>query len=303
LLLLPVLWGISARGLSVIVGHLYWKYYVWLTSPAPERDSHPSLNDDDDPREDTALTASARQTRNYGAVQQRAAVAGPSIDGRDSRILVENRRKLTKRWEYSHYVVQLLLLLAWGLGGVLYGARIPKYETGLAGGENCGHYKLLNSASDVRKIEDDRMVQEPKEARAAYYAKQCYQGDGLVASPDLCGTFYKQSIPYRKENFKDRACPFLAPEICAEPYAAIQFTTDIFPTSILGINSPKASYARRKTICSPLNVSEPYVTTSSSERDGKRQTRYWYGKTEVAGWTFNTSGDPFDSDFPVYAVK
>jgi hypothetical protein len=169
-------------------------------------------------------------------------------------------------------------------------------------GENCGHYELLNNATDAQKIDDDHLVQEPKEARAAYYAKQCYKEDSLITNPDLCAMSYNQSIAYTIEYPNDRPCPFSAPEICADPYAAIRFTTGLFPTSALGINSPHVPYARRNATCSPLSVNEPFVTRSASETDGRPQNLYWYGRIEDADWTFNTSGDPFDSVFPVYAV-
>jgi hypothetical protein len=299
---LPVLWGIAGRGLSIIIGHAYWRYYVWWTTPAPKARRQISSGNAGEQGEHTPLATSLGQNRNYGGVGGRAAAGDSSDDRPESQIPTGFRSKPPKGWEYSHFGVQVTLLLLWAVGGVFYGARIPKYETGLTGGENCGHYELLNNATDTQKIDDDHLIQEPKEARAAYYAKQCYKEDNFLANPDLCGIFYNQSISYTIEYPNDRPCPFSAPEICADPYAAIRFTTGIFPTSLLGINSPRAPYARRNATCSPLSVREPFVTRSASDIDGRPQTLYWYGRTEDADWTFNTSGDPFDSGFPVYAV-
>jgi hypothetical protein len=299
---LPVLWGSAGRGLSVIIGHVYWRYYFWWTDPAPKERQQISPGTNGELGESTTLTTSPCQNRDYGGVGSRAA-AGDSFEDRpESQNPTDFRPKPPKRWEYSHFGVQVTLLLSWAVGGVFHGARIPKYETGLAGGENCGHYELLNNATDAQKIDDDHLVQEPKEARAAYYAKQCYKEDSLITNPDLCAMSYNQSIAYTIEYPNDRPCPFSAPEICAEPYAAIRFTTGLFPTSALGINSPHVPYARRNATCSPLSVNEPFVTRSASETDGRPQNLYWYGRTEDADWTFNTSGDPFDSVFPVYAV-
>jgi hypothetical protein len=175
------------------------------------------------------------------------------------------------------------------------------YETGLAEGTNCGDYRLNSNASDAQKIDDDHQVQEPKEARAAQYARQCYK-DSILTNPDQCGIFYNQSIAYTIEHPNDRTCPFSAPEVCAEPYVAVRFTTGLVDTSTLGINSPHAPKFRRNATCSPLSVSEPYITKSTSDIEGRPQYFYWYGPTDDYSWTFNTSGDPFDSQFPVYTV-
>lgn len=99
-------------------------------------------------------------------------------------------------------------------------------------------------------------------------------------------------------------CPFVSPELCFDGlYSAITFDTGLVDASIIGINAPHTHKIRRRTSCSPLNMSEPY--TKGSEPDTNGMYRYYYGSKDGGrdDYTFQTSGHPFDWLVPVYSVK
>ena len=190
------------------------------------------------------------------------------------------------------------LFVAQAIAGV-FSAKIASDKAGLSSSQHCGIWQFNESAGGEPADRDD-LNNYQKEARASQYARICYNSLDST-EPFSCRVFYNQSISYTTKT--GQPCPFASSELCRDgPYSAISFDTGYIDASVLGINSPKPHKFRRKTSCSPLRMSEPYVLQSSSSTNGTAY-RYYYGSKDNTNYTFNTSGQPFEWLVPVYSVK
>ena len=190
------------------------------------------------------------------------------------------------------------LFIAQAIAGV-FSAKISSDKAGLSSSKHCGIWQFNEDAGGEAADRDD-LYNYQKEARASQYARNCYNSLDPT-DPFSCKIFYNQSIAYNTKTHQ--ACPFASSELCHDGlYSAVSFDTGYVDASVVGINSPKTHKFRRRTSCSPLNMSEPYVLQSSSDTNGTAY-RYYYGSKDNADYTFNTSGHPFEWLVPVYSVK
>ena len=182
---------------------------------------------------------------------------------------------------------------------ILASARIVSDRTGLSASTACGIWQFDINASDEAAYLDD-IYNRQKEERASRYAQNCYNGEDSTDTLS-CRLFYTHSIPF--ETKTQQACPFPSAELCAKgPYSAISFDTGLIDSSVIGINSPSLHKFRRQTTCSPLNISESYISRPS--QDSNNTVFYYnYGPTDGANFTFKTSGHPFQWLVPVYSAK
>ena len=214
-------------------------------------------------------------------------------------------------WECARYVAQggrkstgvilvIILLLfgvfvTWTVVGV-FSANIATDRIGISSSQHCGIWQFDDNAGNEAGYRDD-LYNRQKEARASQYARNCYHNPSATDTLS-CRIFYNQSIQYSTKT--RQKCPFSSSELCFDGlYSAISFDTGLIDASVIGINSPTTYKIRRQTICSPLNISEPYVI----HEVGSGQFYYNYGSLDDADYTFNTSGHPFEWHVPVYSAK
>ncbi|KAF2140831.1 uncharacterized protein K452DRAFT_206604, partial [Aplosporella prunicola CBS 121167] len=123
---------------------------------------------------------------------------------------------------------------------------------------------------------------------AANYAQQCYDPD---ASGQLqCGTFIKKSLPINIT--KNAGCPF-DDGICRNKNKNLVLDTGYIDSQKdLGINSPPQERFQYRNVlhCSPL-VTRGYKAARNSS-SGSTYTRYYYGKTSRANYTYEYKIDP-----------
>ena len=182
---------------------------------------------------------------------------------------------------------------------ILASARMASDRTGLSASTACGIWQFNVSAGDEAAYLDD-IYNRQKEERASRYAQNCYNGEDSTDTLS-CRLYYTQSIPF--ETKTQQACPFPSAELCARgPYSAISFDTGLIDSNVIGINSPITHKFRRQTTCSPLNISESYISRHPQDSDDT-MLYYNYGPTDDADFTFNTSGHPFQWLVPVYSAK
>ena len=190
------------------------------------------------------------------------------------------------------------LFVAQAIAGV-FSAKIASDKAGLSSSKYCGIWQFNEDAGGERADRDD-WYNYQKEARASQYARTCYNSQDPT-EPFSCRIFYNQSIAYTTKT--QQSCPFTSSELCHDGlYSAVSFDTGYVDASVIGINSPKTLKFRRRTSCSPLNMSEPYVLPSSSGTNSTAY-QYYYGPKDNTNFTFNTSGQPFEWLVPVYSVK
>lgn len=114
--------------------------------------------------------------------------------------------------------------------------------------------------------------------------------------------FYNQSIAFSTKI--GQRCPFESKELCFDGlYSAVTFDTTPVDASIIGINAPLTHKFRRKTTCSPLNMSEPYITRSDRPTNDTYLYNYGPKNRGSTNHTFQTRGHPFDWLVPAYSVK
>lgn len=190
------------------------------------------------------------------------------------------------------------LFIAQAVAGV-FSAKIASDRAGLSSSQHCGTWEFDESAGDDADFRANLLNNYHKEARASQYARTCYQSPSTTSLS--CGLFYNQSIAFK--TFKNQPCPFASSELCLHGlYSAITFDTGIVDASVIGINAKDTHKFRRKTSCSPLNMTEPYVKNAASDKNDTYQ--YYYGsKQGSTEYTFSTSGHPFQWLAPVYSVK
>ena len=190
------------------------------------------------------------------------------------------------------------LFVAQAIAGV-FSAKIASDKAGLSSSRHCGIWQFNEDAGGEPADLDD-LNNYQKEARASRYARTCYNSLDPT-EPLSCKVFYNQSIAYTTKTHQ--SCPFPSSELCHHGlYSAVSFDTGHVDASVIGINSPKNHKFRRRTSCSPLNMSDPYVLPFSQ---GANDTayHYFYGPKDNTNYTFNTSGQPFEWLVPVYSVK
>ena len=188
--------------------------------------------------------------------------------------------------------------VAQAIAGV-FSAKIASDKAGLSSSKYCGIWQFNEDAGGERADRDD-WYNYQKEARASQYSRTCYNSQD-PSEPFSCRIFYNQSIAYTTKTHQ--SCPFASSELCHDGlYSAVSFDTGYVDASIIGINSADTPKFRRTTSCSPLNMSEPYVSRSSSGTNGTAY-QYYYGPKDNTNYTFNTSGKPFEWLVPAYSVK
>ena len=116
---------------------------------------------------------------------------------------------------------------------------------------------------------------------AGQYAQECYDKSIPVDSPG-CSTFYQQRIDYSTR--RQQACPF-AQEMCAKGlFSAIEFDTGNIGLEAIGINTATKHKFRRRTSCSPLNMTEDFVKSVRNNRSDDVTFNYYYGATEDSAY-------------------
>ncbi|KAL2048571.1 hypothetical protein N7G274_000483 [Stereocaulon virgatum] len=190
------------------------------------------------------------------------------------------------------------LFVAQAIAGV-FSAKIASDRAGLASSPHCGIWQFDDNAGEEAADRDD-LGNYQKEARAGQYARTCYNSPD-PNSPFTCRPFYNQSIKF--DTFTRQPCPFPSSLLCSGGlYSAVTFDTGLVDASIIGINAAATHKFRRTATCSPLNMSEPYVISDDDDANDTAY-RYYYGPKDDAGYTFNTSGRPFEWHVPVYSVN
>ena len=191
-----------------------------------------------------------------------------------------------------------VVFVAWTSVGIL-SAYIASDRTGLSSLQHCGIYQFDDNAGDEAAYRND-LYNRQKEEQASQYARNCYDNPAVTDALS-CGFFYNQSIAFTTKT--QQPCPFPSSEMCFKGlYSAISFDTGLVDASTIGINSPTTYKFRRRTSCSPLNISEPYIEKSEQAK-GTTMYSYNYGSLDDAAYTFNTSGHPFEWLVPVYSAK
>ena len=179
-------------------------------------------------------------------------------------------------------------------------ARIASDRVGLSSSQHCGLWEFDTGAGDEPARRDDRHNYQ-KEAQASQYARTCYNAPDLINTLS-CGFFYSQSIAFSTKI--GQRCPFESKELCFDGlYSAVTFDTTPVDASIIGINAPLTHKFRRKTTCSPLNMSEPYITRSDRPTNDTYLYNYGPKNRGSTNHTFQTCGHPFDWLVPAYSVK
>ena len=191
------------------------------------------------------------------------------------------------------------LFVAQTVAGI-FSARIASDRASLSSSTSCGIWELDYNVGGEASIHDD-LHNYQKESRASQYARDCYSPSGITNSQG-CRSFYNQSIGFEAKY--DQVCPFGSPELCLDGlYSAVTFDTGHVDSSIIGVNAPNTHKFRRKTSCSPLNMTAKYIQRYSSDDVENTTYRYYYGPKDASAFTFQTSGNPFQWLVPVYSVK
>lgn len=108
---------------------------------------------------------------------------------------------------------------------------------------------------------------------------------------------------HRFQHLPGSTIPFSSPEVCAGGlYSAVSFDTGLVDASVIGVNAASTHKFRRRTTCSPLNISEPYVTRID-HNGNLTGYEYYYGSKDGSNYTFDTFGHPFEWPIPAYSAK
>ena len=241
---------------------------------------------------------------NYGT-ENLSDVPGESRDNREvawnlTRCVLGHLKKQT---ESPAIVLVVIFTIFFGifvaqLVAAMFSAKMASDRAALVSSQRCGIWQFDDKAGQEAADRDD-LHNYQKESRASQYARTCYNAPH-PDDPFSCRTFYNQSIKFSTKT--DQLCPFASSELCSGGlYSAVAFDTGLIDASVIGINAAETHKFRRTTICSPLNMSEPYIV--SSESMNNTDYHYYYGTKDDIEYTFNTSGHPFDWLVPVYSVK
>ena len=197
------------------------------------------------------------------------------------------------------------LFIAWAVAGI-FSAKIATDRAALSSSTECGIWRFDDDEAGEEAAYRDDLHLYRQEARAGQYARNCYDTSASLdqdKAASTCGFFYQQRIDYHEPK-RGARCMFTDYELCAEGlFSAIEFDTGLVDATVIGINAANPFKFRRRTTCSPLNVSEEYVKQVSKNDDGSPTFEYHYGATRNAVYTFNTTGDAFNWLNPAYAVK
>jgi hypothetical protein len=191
-----------------------------------------------------------------------------------------------------------MAFVAHTLAGI-FSTKVATDRAALSSSEYCGIWMFDDRAGKEAEGRDD-LLGYAKEDRAGQYAQNCYDTPNSGYA-NGCEYFYNQSIAYSVKT--QQLCPFRSAELCHHGlYSAATFDTGLVDVSVIGINSPIRYQFRRRSTCSPLNMSEPYIRPIQG-KSNETSYRYYYGSTDRADYTFNTSGTPFEWLLPVYSLK
>ena len=216
-------------------------------------------------------------------------------------VLKGGPRPLKYQTTYIIIVTTLLfgLFVVWTIAGV-FSVRIATDRAALASSEFCGIWRFDEKAGEEADYRDD-LENSRKEALASQYARNCYNSVDAVKALG-CSFFYNQSIAFTTKS--RQRCPFEPFSLCHDGlYSAVTFDTGYVDASLIGINTPVTNQFRRKTTCSPLTMTEPYVRRETPEGSNYTIYNYYFGSTEFTNFTLSTSGNSFDWPIPVYSVK
>lgn len=254
---------------------------------------------------DSAPGITKHSTYGTGSISD---VLGNSPDSREAALNVtrwtlDSLKSLKRQIESPAIMWVVVITILFGLFvaqlvATTFSAKIASDRAGLASSKHCGIWQLDIHAGKEAADRDD-LDNYLKEARASQYSRTCYNAPH-PDDPFSCRIFYNQSIEFSTKT--DQPCPFASSELCSGGlYSAVAFDTGLIDASVIGINAAETHKFRRTTICSPLNMSEPYIV--SSESTNNTDYHYYYGTKDDIEYTFNTSGRPFDWLVPVYSVK
>ncbi|KAG8533040.1 uncharacterized protein KY384_001823 [Bacidia gigantensis] len=177
-------------------------------------------------------------------------------------------------------------------------ANIASDDIGLISSTQCGIWEF-NVDAGIEAADLADLSNHRKEVRAGQYARTCYEPSGDPGAFS-CGLFYNQSIAFTTKTHQK--CPFSSPNLCLEgAYSAITFETGLVDASVIGINARPTHKFKRSTTCSPLNMSQEFISRVSEANDTRY--RYYYGGKDEGNSTFETVGQPFDWLVPVYTVS
>ncbi|KAI4151714.1 MAG: hypothetical protein LQ340_003339 [Diploschistes diacapsis] len=189
------------------------------------------------------------------------------------------------------------LFIAWVIAG-LFSARIATDRAALSSSTTCGIWQFDDEDAGDEAAYRDQLHDYHKEATAGQYARNCYNGTGEDSA--ACSMFYQQSIPYYVKRLQE--CPFSA-ELCAKGlFTALELDTGQVDAMTICVNARPSFKFRRNTVCSPLNMSSEYIKQTMAYKNVSTY-RYYYGPTEHAKYTFETTGDAFQWLDPAYSVK
>ena len=184
--------------------------------------------------------------------------------------------------------------------GIVYPGFVVSDSVALSSSDHCGiwHFDDDNAGEDAAYLDDIQSRRE--EARASQYVQECY-GPGTEETQG-CNFFYNQSIGYTMKS--EQRCPFGISELChGGLFSAVSFDTGLIDTGVIGVNAPATHKFRRRTTCSPLNMTEDYIKSYDSGESNETAYRYFYGAKKGTDHTLETSGDPFQWRVPGYTVK
>ena len=155
-----------------------------------------------------------------------------------------------------------------GAASVFSADLIVSDDLALSQAKGCGVYRTALGGSATSNA--SRNIDQVTETDAASYADLCYdQPDGT----DGCNFFVDQQIPFR--DLENQPCPF-GESLCPQDGSlAYGFETDLFPITKLGINVEEVYTAKRRTVCTPLNMNESFI--QEAKLDGQKVLKYFYG--------------------------
>ena len=155
-----------------------------------------------------------------------------------------------------------------GAASVFSSDLIVTDDLALSQAKGCGVYRPALGGSTISNA--SRNIDQVTETDAASYADLCYDKPDET---DGCNFFVDQQIPFR--DLEDQPCPF-GESICPEDGTlAYGFETDLFHITKLGINVEEVYTARRRAVCTPLNINESFI--QKTEVDGEKVLKYFYG--------------------------
>ena len=188
-------------------------------------------------------------------------------------------------------------------------AKISSGRAAVSSSSECGIWWFDDDKGGEEAAYRDDLHKYWQEARSGQYARNCYNSALPSASPITCDSFYQQKIGFKTR--RDQLCPFRSLGLCAKgekgPFSAIEFDTGLIDASTIGVNAPVTHKLRRRTACSPLNMSSEYIKSIPIVDDTANANatayEYYYGATKRAKYTFRTIGDSFNWLIPAYSVK